>query len=302
MLHHKRCASAELSHANASPKDLAVWRLLLTLALIGGLPSPARAAPQSYSFGVLSQRSAVLTAQYWNPILTYVGEKAGVDLRLKLTHTAPECNEGIANGVYDFVYSNTIFQPSNLPSGYQVILRPEANDISGQIVTLEDSPVKALAELKDKVVGFPSNTAFVGYVVPMDHLRREHIPVVVQFGGNQEGIMGQLKAGKVAAAAVNSQLMRAFADREGFRYRVLWQSQLFPDLPISFHPRVDAMKAQKIQKAFAAMGSDPEGLKILQDSAAVIQRKPPYGFLPAGQADYQGYIDAYRAALETESN
>ncbi len=31
---------------------------------------------QTYTFGVLSQRSAVLTAQYWNPILDYVEKKA----------------------------------------------------------------------------------------------------------------------------------------------------------------------------------------------------------------------------------
>jgi phosphonate transport system substrate-binding protein len=37
---------------------------------------------ETYSFGVLSRRSVVLTAQYWPPILDYVKAKTGVQLNL----------------------------------------------------------------------------------------------------------------------------------------------------------------------------------------------------------------------------
>ena len=251
-------------------------------------------AGQTYSVGVLSQRSAVLTAEYWNPILEYVSNKAGVTLQLKITRTAPESNAAIAKGDYDFVYSNTIFQPSLAAQGYQVILRPRAETISAQIVTLETSTVKVLADLKGQVVGFPSKAAFVGYAVPMDHLLRQGIAVVPVFGGNQEGIMGQLKAGKVIAAGVNSQVMRAYAARENLSYRVLWESQPYHNLPIAVHPRIPAAVAKAVQKAFAGMEKDPEGQKVLEASAQVIKQKPPYGFLVSSQKDYQNYLDFYR--------
>lgn len=255
--------------------------------------SPA-AAEQTYSLGVLSQRSAVLTAEYWNPILDYVSRKAGVTLQLKVTRTAPESNAAIAKGDYDFVYSNTIFLPASSAQGYQVILRPRADTIAGQIVTLESSSIKDLADLKGQVVGFPSKAAFVGYAVPMDHLLRQGIAVTPAFGGNQEGIMGQLKAGKVAAAGVNSQVMRAYAARENLSYRVLWESPAYHDLPIAVHPRVPAAVAKAVQKAFAGMEKDPEGRKVLEASAQVIKQKPPYGFLRSSQKDYQNYLDFYR--------
>jgi len=251
-------------------------------------------AGKTYSVGVLSQRSAVLTAEYWNPILEYVSNKAGVTLQLKITRTAPESNAAIAKGDYDFVYSNTIFQPSLAAQGYQVILRPRAETISAQIVTLETSTVKVLADLKGQVVGFPSKAAFVGYAVPMDHLLRQGIAVVPVFGGNQEGIMGQLKAGKVIAAGVNSQVMRAYAARENLSYRVLWESQPYHNLPIAVHPRIPAAVAKAVQKAFAGMEKDPEGQKVLEASAQVIKQKPPYGFLVSSQKDYQNYLDFYR--------
>ena len=52
----------------------------LLMAAAGALHSPGAAAQQAHSFYVLHQRTVSLTAQYWNPILTYVGRKSGVPL------------------------------------------------------------------------------------------------------------------------------------------------------------------------------------------------------------------------------
>jgi phosphonate transport system substrate-binding protein len=268
--------------------------LMLSLACL--LPPSAQAA-ESYSFGVLSQRSAVLTAQYWNPILDYIKRKSGVALELKIARTAPESNNATERGEYDFVYSNTIFQPKMAKANYQVILRPRDEAITGQIVTLNESPIKTLSDLNGKEVGFPSQAAFVGYAVPMDGLLRRGIRVTPVWGGNQEGIMGQLKAGRVIAAGVNNQVMKAFAARENLRYRVLWESRPFNNLPIAAHPRVSAATVKAIQNTFDNMDADAEGRQILDTAAKIIGQKPPYGFHSAKPADYSSYTDFYRETL-----
>lgn len=265
------------------------------VALIAGLLlSCAIQAADNYSFGVLSQRSPVLTAEYWNPILDFVSKRAGVKLQLKVTRTAPESNAAIARGEYDFVYSNTLFLPAISAPAYQVILRPRVEAIRGQIVTLDGSPIKTLADLNGLDMGFPSRAAFVGYAVPMDHLLRVGIAVTPVFGGNQEGIMGQLKAGKVIAAAVNNQVMKAYAAREGIRYRVLWESEPYDNLPVAAHPRVAGQVVEAVRNAMAGMNDDPEGIRVLEASAALIKQKPPYGFLPGSQKDYRNYLDFYQ--------
>lgn len=263
-----------------------------TILVAAIFTAPTGLCAAEYSFGVLSQRSAVLTAQYWNPILAEVSAKSGASLVLQIARTAPESNDRIAAAAYDFVYSNTIFQPSM--TGYQVILRPRTEAISGQIVTLKDSPIHSLADLNGREVGFPSLSAFVGYAVPMDHLLRNNIQVSPVFGGNQEGIMGQLKAGKVPAAGVNSQVMKAFAAREGVAYRVLWESPPFHNIPIAVHARVPAAVAAAVQAAFIAMSDDPAGQKVFAAAGALIGQEPPYGFLKASQQDYARYVDFYR--------
>lgn len=271
--------------------------LRFLLLLLSCLISLATQAAPAYSFGVLSQRSALLTAQYWNPILEYAGRRAGVELQLKVARTAPESNDATERGEFDFVYSNTIFQPKMRKADYQVILRPRDEAIRGQLVTLEDSPIRALKDLQGREVGFPSLAAFVGYAVPMDHLLRQGVQVTPVFGGNQEGIMGQLKAGKVIAAGVNNQVMRAFAAREGVKYRVLWESVPYHNLPIAAHPRVPKDLSHAVRDAIDAMETDAEGRRILEASARLVGQKPPYGFRSATQADYQSYLDFYRHTL-----
>lgn len=254
-------------------------------------------AAEAYSFGVLSQRSALLTAQYWNPILDYVKQKSGVDLQLKLARTAPESNDATERGDYDFVYSNTIFQPRMAAAGYQVILKPREEAVSGQLVTLAQSAVKTLHDLEGHDVGFPSQAAFLGYAVPMDALLRQGVRVMPVFGGNQEGIMGQLKAGRIQAAGVNSQVMKAFALRENLQYRVLWESPQYNNLPIAAHPRVPKSSVEAVRLVIDSMDEDPQGRAVLEAAARIIGQKPPYGFNAASQQDYRSYIDFYKNTL-----
>ena len=276
---------------------LRAGRLAAVLIAAAAAIFSASAAAETYSFGVLSQRSAVLTAQYWNPILEYVKQKTGIELQLKIARTAPESNDAAERGEYDFVYSNTIFQPRMAKANYQVILRPLEEAVAAQIVTLSDSPIRNLRDLGGREVGFPSQAAFLGYAVPMDELLRQGISVTPVFGGNQEGIMAQLKAGRVIAAAVNSQVMKVYGAREGLRYRVLWQSSPYNNLPIAASPRVPAAITNAVKAAIDGMDQDADGLRVLQASGQVIGQKPPYGFKAASPDDYRNYVDFYRQTL-----
>jgi phosphonate transport system substrate-binding protein len=260
-------------------------------------PAVVRAADPGYSFGTVTQRSPVLMAQYWNPLLDYVSRRSGVILTLKVAATGDQSSDATVRGEYDFVYSNHQFKPSAAAQGYAAILRPLAPEITAQIVTLEGSSIRALNDLQGKKVGFANSQAFAGYTVPMDRLVRQGIGVEAVFGGSQEGIMAQLVAGSVVAAGVNGVVMRDYAARESLSYRVLWQSAAFPDLAISAHPRVPRAAVAAVRDAFAGMTADEEGRRILEASAKLIKQKPPYGFVPARQSDYHAYADFYRNSV-----
>jgi len=267
----------------------------LILVLVAGTQGWSQGEP--LSFGVIIHRSPTLTAHFWNPILRYVSERSGVPLRLKVAKTGPEHTAMVQRGELKFLYSNHNFIKENEASGYRVFARPKEDAARGEIVVLKDSPVHSLADLQDQEVVFPHTSAFFGYHLPMDALLRRGITVKPIFAGNQEGAMGQLKAGRTLAAGVNADVMRSFAKREQIEYRVLWSSEEFLSLALSARPSVPAAKVQAVRKAFLAMAEDPEGATVLAASAELVKQTAPLAFVAAKNTEFDNMRRFYRSTL-----
>lgn len=255
---------------------------------------------QTYYFGVLNQRSVQLTAEYWNPILRYVSERSGVPLELRMGKTAVETTAMTVRGEFAFVFTNHLFTPERDHLGYRVIARPDSPDIQACIAVRKGCPFNSLSDLDEQIVVFPSHEAFVGYWVPMDALLKSGIKVQTVFGGNQEGAISQLQAGVVDAAAVNSRVLENYGRRENFRYRVIWISEPYHDLPIMVNPSVPKSKAEAVRNALIGMRNDPEGRKVLETGAALLKLPEPVGFVSADDRDYDNYRRFYRKTVVNE--
>jgi phosphonate transport system substrate-binding protein len=266
----------------------------MLLAAAGGLHSASAGAQQAHSFYVLHQRTVSLTAQYWNPILTYVGRKSGVPLELKLAKTAQEGNANAEAGAYAFLYTNHFFTPERDRLGYKVIARPAGPGIRSQIVVPVDSPIQSLQDLRGKEVAFVSRDGFTGYWLPLDALLRSKVDVNVVFTGNQEASSAQLRVNKVAAAGVNSSVMARYGRRESFEYRALWTSEIYQDLCIMANPKISADKVAAVKAALIGMASDPDGHKILEAGADLLKSNGDLGFVAADNRDYDNYRKFYR--------
>ena len=265
---------------------------------LAGLGAPGWSQQnQPLSFGVIIWRSPTLTAQFWNPILRHVSERSGVPLQLKVAQTGPEHTAMVRRGEYHFLYSNHNFIKENEESGYRVFARSKEDAGTGEIVVLKDSPIRSLTALEGQEVAFPHTAAFYGYHLPMDALLRKGIQVKVHFAGNQEGAMGQLKAGRVVAAGVNAEVMRAFAQRENLAYRTLWSSDKYLSLALSALPSVPADTVKAVREAFLKMADDPEGAKVLEASARVLKQSAPMRFVAAKDSEFDNMRKFYRTTL-----
>lgn len=258
------------------------------------LHAPHAAAQKAHSFYVLHQRTIALTAQYWNPILTYVSAKSGVPLELKLAKNAKDGNAVAEAGGYDFQYTNHFFTPERDRLGWKVIARPAGPGIRSQIVVPVDSPIQSLQELKGKEVAFVTPDGFTGYWLPMDALLRAKVNVKVVFTGNQEASSAQLRINKVAAAGVNSSVMARYGRRESFEYRALWTSDIYQDLCIMANPRVPADKVAAVRAALVAMSKDAEGRQVLQAGADLLKSNGELGFVAADDREYDNYRKFYK--------
>src|SRR5215510_405953 len=267
------------------------------VALLAVLGARGWSENRPLSFGVIIWRSPTLTAQFWNPILRYVSERSGVPLQLKVAHTGPEHTAMVRRGEYHFLYSNHNFIKENEESGYRVFARSRDDIGTGEIVVLKDSPIRSLHDPEGKEVVFPHIAAFYGYHLPMDGLLRKRIQVKPHFAGNQEGAMGQLKAGRAVAAGVNAAVMRAFAQRENVAYRTLWSSDKYVSLALSALPSVPADTVKAVRDAFLKMAEDPEGLKVLMASAEVLKAEAPLRFVAAKDSEFDNVRKFYRTTL-----
>jgi phosphonate transport system substrate-binding protein len=272
-------------------------RLAATLLVaVAAIHAPGAAAQQKpYAFYVLNQRSVALTAQYWNPILTYVSKQSGVPLQLRLAKTAQEGNTIAERGDYDFQYTNHFFTPDRDRLGWKVIARPAGPGIRSQIVVPEDSPIQTLHDLNGKDVGFVTPDGFTGYWLPYDALLRAKVKVNVVFTGNQEASSAQLRVNKLAAAGVNSSVMARYARRESFAYRALWTSEIYQDLCIMVNPKVPADKVAAVRAALTGMVNDPEGRKVLEAGAELLKSTGELGFVAAEDREYDNYRKFYRS-------
>ena len=277
-------------------------RAAFALVLSVSAASTAYAADEAYAFNVLNQRSVALTSQYWNPILLYVSKKSGVPLELKLAKTTREANALAEQGQYHFLYTNHFFTPERDRLGFRVIARPAGPGIRGQIVVPHDSPIKTIAELNGKEVAFASPDAFASYWVPMDALLKNNVNVKTKFTPNQEAGLAQLKVGTVSAAAVNDTVIQRYARREGFEYRLLWNSELYNDLCIMASSKVPPAKQQAVREALIGMMSDPEGRKVLEAGAELLKQKDNLGFIAADNKDYDNYRAFYKRTLVKAQN
>lgn len=265
------------------------------LLLVWACSVPAAGEPLRVA--VINLRSATLTAQYWNPILDYVGRRSGIPLQLQVGRSQAETVEMINRGDADLVVSGTIFSPQAQTVGYRVVARTAGPPVQGQIVVARNSPLKAFRDIAGKEVGFSSRSVFIAYALPMNEILRTGIEIQPSFAGNQEGVMGQLASGRIQAAAVHSQVMREFSEREGFAYRVLWSSEKYMTWPVAVHPRLPAAQVAMLQAALLGMQDDPEGQRLLATCAAVIKQQPPYGFVAAAERDYDNYRRFYKTTL-----
>jgi phosphonate transport system substrate-binding protein len=95
--------------------------------------------------------------------------------------------------------------------------------------------------------------------------------------------------------------MKEYAARENFKYRVLWTSEPYLEIPVAVHPRVAEPVAKAVRDALIGMSHEAEGLKILKASAATIKQQVLPGFVPAQDADYKNQREVYRILWKKEA-
>lgn len=274
-------------------------RRLLSAGVLAGLMGSARSASggdRPLQFAPVNQYGIALTASYWNPIVAYVSARSGIALELRLGRTSAETTAKVLSGDIDFVFSNHLFSPERAKLGWRVFGRRDTPPIRGQIVVLENSPIRNLAALANEAVVFPGPEATVAYKFPYAHLLEQGIPVRVSFAGNSDATLAQLESGTVKAAGVNSQVAAGWEIRKHRKLRALWTSSAVYELALMASPRLAAGTVSAVRQAFCTMHADPDGMNTLARVNALVGLPGATHFTCADDADYLAYREFFRTA------
>lgn len=275
-----------------------MFKRLVQAGLVLLWASAALASETVYRFSPVNQYDIQLTAAYWNPIIDYVSEKSGVKLNLKIARTSAETTAQVLAQEVEFVFTNHLFSPEREKLGWKVFGRRQLPPVHSQIAVLHDSPITELSQLKGEAVAFPGPEALVAYKFAYAQLLSSGVPVQVVFGGNQNGAIAQLLAGKARAVGGNSQLIEGYARRENKQFRVLWQSGPLHDLALMASSKVPDKELRAVAAAFVGMHKDPEGREVLRKASQQVGLTVDAYFIPSDGSEYADYRRFYQTAPE----
>jgi phosphonate transport system substrate-binding protein len=259
--------------------------------------SAARAEEETaYRFSPVNQYGINLTAAYWNPIISYVSEKSGVRLQLKIGRTSADTTAYVLAQEVEFVFSNHLFSPERERLGWKVFARRATLPVFAQIIVPEDSPITELAQLSGKEVVYPGPEALMAYKMTAAQLLSRKIDAKAVFGGNMDGALAQIFSGTAAAAGANSQLAEGYAHREGKKYRVLWSSPPLHDLALMASSKVPEKVRSAVARAFIGMQADSRGRQILEQASAQVGLSTEAFFVNSDGSEYSAYREFYKTA------
>lgn len=244
----------------ANPLRVALWCALVLLFV-----TPiVQAAPQIVQVGIVPQAASSKLAGDWVPLLAYLSERTGLDLRFATAKNIPTFEARLAEGDYDLAYMNpyhyTVFHEK---PGYEAIAHAKNTKLRGIIVVHRDSATKDIAALAGLTVGFPAPASFAATVIPLAHLNKHNIAVTPRYLGSHDSVYLNVAQKRVPAGGGVMQTLGKIPEEVKDELRVLWVSDSYTPHALAVHPRLSTAVVQQIGAALVALDSDPRGRDLL---------------------------------------
>lgn len=240
-------------------------KFTLWLFVLLAMPSAFAADAPSLSFCIPPQQSPIELTKRWTPVLQYLSEKSGVLLGLKTAKDIPTYQQLVMDEQCDFAYmSPNSYIAANKAGGYQAFAKDKDAKSIAIIVVRKDGPIQRLAQLKDQTLAFPSHTAFMATILPMQKLDDEKIAVKKHYVVSMDSVYRSVAKGLFVAGGGEARTFGSLDPEIRSQLDVLWKSDEFPPFPFFAHPRVKTAALIKLQKAMLAMSQDPQGQALLK--------------------------------------
>lgn len=256
--------------------------LVFTLVL-AGCDQPSADKPLQYSttpadhniryrFAVHPLHNPQKLSEAYQPLIDYLNlQLKGVQIDLEASRDYQAYEKKFRAREPEFLLPNPWQTLQAQKVGYHVIaMAGDENDFKGIFIIRKDSAIKVPADLKGKVVSYPSPTALAAAIMPQNYLYTHGIDINrdIQntYVGSQESSIFNVFLGKSAAGATWPPPWRLFQKdhpAEAAQLQVIWETPSLINNSVMVRDDVPEAIREQVRKTLLDLAKTPQGQAIL---------------------------------------
>ncbi|MGB6928358.1 MAG: phosphate/phosphite/phosphonate ABC transporter substrate-binding protein [Syntrophobacteria bacterium] len=237
----------------------------------------------SLVLGLIPERNIFKQLDRYEPLATYLSEKIGADVKLKvLTRYGNLIDNFASAGLDGAFFGSFTYTLAHAKLGVEAIARPETvggvSTYYGLIFVRKDSDIKSVQDMKGKSFVFVDRATTAGYLLPLAFFRAHIIENYKTFfketyfsGTHEDAIYDVLNKKAEIGAAKNTVFARlAAADsRVKDELVILARSPEVPENGLAVRNDLDHAIRNKLQEALLNMQNESQGIQVLKDLGAM---------------------------------
>jgi phosphonate transport system substrate-binding protein len=281
--------------ANRFNKRLVISVLFMSLIGLGGY---AYGAERHITIAVLPCTDVVMTFKKFHPLVTYLKQQTGIDIRLVVPKGSERLETAIENGDIDIAFQDphtyvrlaSLYDKSTL---VRSLNRAGAISQSGVVITSKDSLIKKVKDLKGKTVMFGPRVSATKWVAAKTLFEENGIDIdkdlkAYSNGGCCEDIAFNVYLKAVDAGVVCDHFLQEHPEKQreigidAMQLIVVSRTRLVPTKLFAARRGISESTVTKINDALLGLDKNkPEHAKILY-------RAELGGFQKSRDEDYNG--------------
>lgn len=227
----------------------------------------------TYRFAIHPLHNPQKLSEAYQPLISYLNRRIPeVRIELEASRDYQVYEQKFRDREPAFLLPNPWQTLQAIKVGYHVIaMAGDAEDFKGIFVVRKGSRIKTPADLRGKVVSYPSPTALAAAIMPQHYLHTHGIDInrdiQNQYVGSQESSIMNVYLGKSAAGATWPPPWRLFQKdhpKEAAQLELIWETPSLQSNSVMLRDDVPVAVGEKMRKALIDLEQTPEGKAILR--------------------------------------
>ena len=227
--------------------------------------TPENTQAKPLVFGIVPQQSAAKLARHWVPLLKFISNSTGVELKFATAPDIPTFEKRLAAGEYDIAYMNPYhYAVVSDKNGFKALVHEVGKKIKGIIVAKKNSKIEKLEDLSMQTIAFPAPASFAATLIPKASLSQKNISFQSKYVNSHDAVYRNIATGRFVAGGGIIRTFNALPERFRDQLKIIWTSEGYTPHAIATHPKVNDETRQKLLSGFLAVTNSDSSMQLLK--------------------------------------